>query len=392
MLMKTHAMEPMLPRDLESELADVALELVAKASALAGQLHGRVRDGIGDLVRSMNCYYSNLIEGHDTHPRDIERALAGAYSQDPHRRELQLEARAHIEMQRAIDTGKDPELAPTSVEYLQWLHDGFCSRLPERFLEVGNSDTGERIRVVPGEFRTGGVEVGRHVPPNAADLPLFLMRFEEAYAPERLSKIRQLLAVAAAHHRLLWIHPFYDGNGRVARLMSHAMLLRCGVGSSLWSVARGLARNVGRYKAALARADERRHGDLDGRGSLSDQALREFTRFFLDACIDQVEFMGSLLQPSELLRRMKLHVDDEIAAGRLPRGSLALLRDAFLTGEVERGRAAALTGYRERRGRQILSTLVGRGLLVSQGPRAPVRLGFPLDVLDRWFPRLYPVD
>ena len=131
---------------------------------------------------------------------------------------------------------------------------------------------------------------------------------------------------------------------------------------------------------------------MDGRGALSDAALREFTRFFLKTCIDQVEFMKHLLQPSELLRRMKLYVDDEIAAGRLPRGSLALLRDAFLAGEVERGRASELTGYRERRGRQILSTLIDRGLLVSRGPRAPVRLGFPLDVLERWFPRLYPID
>ena len=135
-----------------------------------------------------------------------------------------------------------------------------------------------------------------------------------------------------------------------------------------------------------------RHGDLDGRGARSDETLREFTRLFLELCIDQVTFMESLLQPSELLRRMKLHVDDEIAAGHLSRGSLALLREAFLAGELERGRAGELTGYRERRGRQILATLIERGVLVPQGARAPVRLGFPLDVLERWFPRLYPVD
>ena len=390
--MKTFTMEPMLPSDPESELADAALELVAKSSALAGQVHGRVRNAIGDLVRSMNCYYSNLIEGHDTHPRDIERALADRYSKEPRRRELQLEARAHIDLQRAIDTGEDPDIAPTSVTYVQWLHGEFYSRLPEALLNVENPDTGERIRIVPGEVRTSGVMIGRHVPPSADELPSFLLRFEEAYAPERLSRVHRILAVAAAHHRLLWIHPFFDGNGRVARLMSHAMLLRCGVGSSLWSAARGLARSAERYKAALARADNPRYGDLDGRGSLSDQALREFARFFFDTCIDQVEFMESLFQPSELLRRMKLYVDDEVSARRLPRGSLALLREAFLAGELDRGRAAELTGYRERRGRQILATLIDRGLLVSQGPRAPVRLGFPLDVLERWFPRLYPVD
>ena len=382
----------MLPSDPESELSDAAFELVARASALAGQVPGRTREAIGDLVRSMNCYYSNLIEGHDTRPRDIERALAGDYSQDPRRRELQLEAHTHIDLQRTIDMAEDPTVAPTSVEYLRWLHERFCSRLPEELLIVENPSIGERVRVIPGEFRAGRVVVGRHVPPSAGELPFFMTRFEEAYSPSRLPRGLAILAVAAAHHRLLWIHPFYDGNGRVARLMTHAMLLRCGVGSCLWSASRGLARNVARYRAALARADESRHGDFDGRGALSDTTLREFTRFFLETCIDQVEFMERILQPSELLRRMKLYVEDEIAARRLPRGSLALLRDAFLAGELERGRASELTGYRERRGRQVLSTLIDRGLLVSQGPRAPVRLGFPLEVLERWFPGLYPID
>jgi len=93
-------MEPMIPGDPRDELSDLALELVSKASALAGQVHGQVREGIGDLVRSMNCYYSNLIEGHNTHPRDIEQALSDNYSQNTARRALQLEARAHIDLQR----------------------------------------------------------------------------------------------------------------------------------------------------------------------------------------------------------------------------------------------------------------------------------------------------
>lgn len=170
------------------------------------------------------------------------------------------------------------------------------------------------------------------------------------------------------------------------------MLLRSGVGSGLWSVARGLARNVDRYKSNLMAADERRYNDLDGRGTLSERRLREFCLFFLEVAVDQVEFMEGLLQPSELLRRMKLYVDDEVSAGRLQSGSLALLREAFLAGELERGRAAELTGYQERRGRQILSDLLQKGLLVPQGPRAPVRLGFPIEAAERFFPRLYPVS
>ena len=145
-------MEPMLPPEGKRELEDLALDLATKASGLASQLPPAVRRSIGDLVRSMNCYYSNLIEGHDTHPRDIDRALSHAdYSADPQKRALQHEAVAHIEVQRLIDHRKDLQADTTSVAYLLWLHCEFCSRLPEEMLWVQNPDTGERLHLVPGE-------------------------------------------------------------------------------------------------------------------------------------------------------------------------------------------------------------------------------------------------
>ncbi len=379
-----------MPREGERRLEDLAVELVSKASALAGHLNPTVQRSIGALVRSMNCYYSNLIEGHDTHPRDIDRALAKNYAKEPRRRALQLEAVAHIEVQKRIDEDEDEKADPTSTGYILWLHREFCQRLPEELLSVEDPDTHKRIRVRPGAIRDGDVAVGGHVPPLAAALPNFMARFEEAYRARHLSKLRQIIAVAAAHHRLLWIHPFYDGNGRVARLMSHATLRRLGIGSSLWSVARGLAREVNRYKELLMAADQPRRSDLDGRGSLSEAALNDFCEFFLKASLDQVEFMGSLLKPSELLQRIQLYVEGETRAGRLPKGAFPVLREAFLSGELNRAEARAATGYEERMGRMVVSRLLGRGLLLSDGPRSPVRLGFPLDVVERWFPLLYP--
>lgn len=384
-------MEPMLPPDGERKLEDLAVELATKASGLASQLPSAVRRGVGDLVRSMNCYYSNLIEGHDTHPRDIDRALRQAdYSTDPQKRALQHEAVAHIEVQRLIDHHEDLSEETTSLSYLVWLHHEFCQRLPEELLWVQNPDTGERLRVVPGELRKGWVQVGRHIPPDAETLPRFLQRFAEAYDRKGLSRVRQIIALGAAHHRLLWIHPFYDGNGRVARLMSHAALIRCGIGSSLWSVARGLARNVTDYKALLMAADAPRRGDLDGRGTLSTQTLTEFCEFFLTICIDQVAFMASLLEPNDLLRRIRLHIEEEVAAGRLLKGSFPLLREALLAGEVPRGRSAEVTGYGERMARNVVADLLKKGYLKSESTRSPLVLSFPIDAVERWFPRLYP--
>jgi hypothetical protein len=173
------------------------------------------------------------------------------------------------------------------------------------------------------------------------------------------------------------------------RLFSHAWLRELGIGSEIWSISRGLARHVTEYKAKLMAADEPRRGDLDGRGNLTEAGLEEFCRFFLATCVDQVAFMDNLLEPAELLGRIEIWCAEEVQAKRLAKGSWPLLREAAIAGEFPRGRAAELTGYETRQARTVLNRLTGDGYLVSANPRAPARLGFPLAVLDRWFPRLY---
>lgn len=388
--MSAAAAEPFMPAEGSELLDDLAFDLAREASALSGQIHPVIRNSIAKLVRSMNCYYSNLIEGHNTHPRDIDRAMTANYSNDPDRRDLQLEARAHIEVQQIIDARAGYPAPPTTQEFIEWTHREFCQRLPESLLVVSNPDTGGQLKVVPGELRASGVAIGRHIPPTAAELPAFLARFTDAYNPECLTKPRRVVAIAAAHHRFLWIHPFLDGNGRVARLMSHAMLLELGVGSALWSVSRGLARNAAEYKRLLMAADEPRRGDRDGRGALTHSGLVDFCRFFLTACLDQVQFMRELLEPAELQRRVELYARDEEDAQRLPKRSAQLLREALLNGEVERGRVPYVLDTSERTSRRVVSVLTEKGLLVSESHKASLRLGFPIDVIERWFPKLYP--
>lgn len=386
------SMEPMVPEEASGALEDEVVLLIAEANQLAGRVHPVLRDSIGDLVRSMNCYYSNLIEGHDTHPRDIDRALANDFSAEPKRRELQQEAVAHIHVQQLIDTGRDPDVWPASAAYASWLHEEFCSRLPPEMLWVTRPRTGERLPIVPGEWRTRDVEVGRHFPPEHGDLPRFMTRFDHAYHSPPLSKLRQIQAVGAAHHRFLWIHPFLDGNGRVARLMSHALFKRLGIGTSLWSVARGLAREEELYKKLLMQADGPREGERDGRGNLTQRGLIEFSKFFLDRSVDQVRFMGGLLEPTTLLTRIEIHVEEELRAKRLLRGSFSVLREAVLAGEVERAKIPSLTGYEERGARNVTAALVDRGMLIASSHRAPLRLAFRADVAERWLPNLYPAN
>ncbi len=383
-------MEPMLPSLVSSELQDLGIDLSEKAAHLTGMVHPIVQLSIGDLVRSMNCYYSNLIEGHNTHPRDIDRALKGEFSTEPKKRELQFEAKAHILLQEKIDSLEMEKKKIVSIDFIRWLHEEFCKNLPDELLWAENPDTKEKVRVEPGKFRETTVSVGRHIPPNAESMTIFLRRFEEAYDPEKLGRMERFIAAAASHHRLLWIHPFIDGNGRVARLFSHSYLKVIGIGSNLWSASRGLARKSKEYKTRLDAADAPRQGDLDGRGNLSQKGLEEFCKFFLTICIDQITFMESLLEAGELIRRIEIFIEEEVQAKRLLKGSFPLIREALLAGEFERGKAVELTGYKERQARTVLKDLLEQGLLTSIQIKGPVRLGFPVKVVERWFPGLYP--
>src|SRR5579872_467175 len=389
-------MEPMLLAEGSSRraaLTDLALELAQKSAGFRRSLPESLTASLAEFVRAMNCYYSNLIEGHDTHPIDIERALKGDYSHDARKRDLQLEASAHIAVQKWIDGGSLRGRAVT-VESIKEIHQRFCAELPDNFLwsedpaRVLSPETEGKARVAPGQIRHRDVAVGRHIPISAPAIPRFLDRLEEVYG--RLGKTETILAAAAAHHRLVWIHPFLDGNGRVARLMSHATLLETLDTGGLWSIARGLARNADSYKGHLAECDLPRRNDLDGRGHLSEEALAEFTSFFLRICLDQVSFMERLMHPDALHARLLLWAEEEVRLNHLPPKSGAILEAVLYRGDLPRAGVAAIVGTGERQGRRIVAALVARGVLTATNPRAPLRLAFPASLAPRLMPGLFP--
>lgn len=383
-------MEPLLIGESSrkrAEVTDLAVELAAKSAGFRRSLPPGIVAALADLVRSMNCYYSNLIEGHDTHPVDIERALHNDYSADPRKRDLQLEAKAHITVQRWIDDGNLRGRA-VDVDSLLEIHRRFCELLPEDMLWVEEPDNHERLPVVPGKLRERDVRVGQHIPVSPGAVPRFLAHFEQTYS--RVGRTDAILAAASAHHRLLWIHPFLDGNGRVTRLMSHAMLLDALDTGAIWSVARGLARSEAKYKGHLKECDLPRRNDLDGRGNLSEEALVSFTRFFLETCIDQVSFMENLMQPDRLRARILMWAEEEIRLNALPPKAGAVLEAILYRGELPRGEVGELLGLTPRHARRIVSALLDRGVVVSKGSRAPLRLAFPAALASRWMPGLFP--
>ncbi len=386
--------EPARLEDLPEAISDVVAELSAAAAKLGHALNPQTAANLAGLVRIMNTYYSNLIEGHNTRPRDIARAIDGNFDDDEARRNLQIEAAAHVRVQSEIDAmaleNRLPE--PASVDFILWLHREFYRDAAPEMLRIHGAGT--EFTMQPGTWRSKSehdVAVGRHQPPSSGRVEAFMTYFAERYRFERLGKSARITAIPAAHHRFNYIHPFPDGNGRVSRLMSHAMAHLAGIGAhGLWSVSRGLARGLtgpGDYKRMMDHADMPRQGDLDGRGNLSQRALNEYVLWFLQVCLDQVTFMTGLFEIETLAQRMRHLVE---RSEQLKPEAARLLEEALIRGQFDRGEVPRITGLPERTARRVFNDVIAAGLLASDTPKGPVSLRFPFDTLDVLFPRLFP--
>jgi Fic family protein len=383
-----HQFEPLLPSTRQQgPLLAKAHDLARVATQLAGQ---SIAPELRVLLRGMNSYYTNRIEDQHTRPHEIEQALRKDFSHDKNLAARQRLAVAHIEAETEIEqryVGDAGAAQLYSVDAVRDLHRELFARLPAQDLA-----TPEGEPIGPGELRARDVRVGEHVAPSHASLDALLERWAAFYRGVRRGEA-SLIALAAAHQRLGWIHPFIDGNGRVMRLHTHAALNALGYTNGLWSPLRGFARSTERYYALLADADAPRRGDLDGRGNLSERALVAWIDYVLDVCLDQVRFMTGLLDLAAMERRIAacLAFEEQTLRSGVRREALRPLHYLFLTGgELERGEFKAMTGLGDRTAVSALTALVKRGLLKSDTPQGKLRFGLPLHALRFYFPALWP--
>lgn len=393
-------MEPLFPGDDTGKLEDLATELISKSARLSGTMNPITRKAVADFLRPMNSYYSNLIEGHDTHPIDIARALKNDFSEDKTKRDLQREAHAHIKLHEEIYAEIKPEdsaIIPTSTAYLKSIHKRFYDHLPEDF-KIVTSKEGNVKHVIPGELRVDEVEVGRHICPFSGNLNLFMNRFEEYYHPKashNKSKIKKIIAIGASHHRLAWIHPFLDGNGRVVRLFSDACFMFHGLDASgLWSISRGLARQRTEYKSKLANADLQRYNDYDGRGNLSNKMLIEFCEFFLSTAIDQIDYMYGILDIHNMLGRIESFTALMVIKNKLRIEAKYILSDVFLKGKITKTEAMRITGTSDKTLKLLTDKLMEMDLIeaVKEGIKMVYYVKYPVNYSPMLFPGIYPGD
>ena len=390
MYIHTNQFEPLLPSEAVREsVLEQANHLRQVATQAAMQTYPSAMAAVAPLLRKMNSYYTNRIEGQHTLPVQIDEALRQQFSGDAKTQRNQRLAIAHMNAEQwgeqAFGTQNNWRLL-TNPDTITKLHYALFDQLPQQDLIDDNG-----VRLVAGALRKQDVTVGSHIAPTAASVPVFLQRFDEFYSKTRDGELA-IVAVAAMHHRLAWIHPFADGNGRVARLHSHLLLHTMGLSNGAWSPLRGLARSQFEYHAALANADTTRQGDLDGRGNLSEKSLLAFIQYFLDVCIDQAAFMGQMLNTQTMKNRIAacLAYESQREHSAIRLEALLPMHYLFTTGSLERGQFKQMTGLAVRATERCLKGLLDRELLVSDSPKGLLRFGVPMQALRFYFPALWP--
>lgn len=389
---------PIAPLDLKgnlsSELLERSEEVCLKSVKLSGTHTPFTLVAIKDLLRIVNSYYSNRIESQGTHPIDIEKAMRQEFSTNTSEKNLQLLSLAHIATQKKIEAM--PFIEVYSEQFIRFCHHDFYTHEGMNpFLHIHFE--GQEKEMIAGAYRDCEVKIGEHIPPLASQIEPFMQTYEQLYtqASKQGTQAQKLIYALASHHRLVWIHPFLDGNGRTSRLALDGALLGMNLqGYGLWNISRGLARKTSEYKSALAQADLIKQGEFDGRGELSTKALESFVRFMLECSLDQVNYMERYLKLSELSSRIDHYTQKAYDGGfdrlSLPKKSDRLFKHLLLVGESPRSVLATVLDVSERTITSMLKELLEKGYLASDTPKSAVRLRFNTHFASWLFPELIP--
>ena len=384
-----------MPSPDRAPLREMALSIVRKSSALSGFLHVLTLEAISKMLSPMNSYYSNSIEGRYSSPVDIDRAMKANFDAEPHKKELQYEGLAHLKTYSAIRSkmGKG-SVNPYDEDFMRDVHREFYSHIPKEYHKI-KTRNGDEYELIPGEVRKEKeqVMVGNHYGPMASSLPRFLKSFSNRYS-SITDPLNRIVAIAASHHRLAWVHPFLDGNGRVARLISDALFMMENLDArGLWTISRGLAIRKENYYAALSNADSVRLNDFDGRGNLSESRLNEFCEFFLSTALDQLSFMTEMLKLDDLLNRSDRYFELLDSRDVIPNYAGNVFKHVIVNGKVTKGVAYGLTLKSEHLARKAVRWLINNEFLIEKSlgyNRDELLVNFPLLRSAHLFPGLYP--
>ena len=391
---------PVLPIDIKGNIDDellcLAEEVCIKSAVLAGNHNVIVLNSIKDILRTTNSYYSNKIESEGTHPIDIEKAMKKNFSSDEQKRKLQFLSLAYIEAQKHLENISITEINIFTKDFIESIHKMFYSQSGmEAFLTIKQDN--RSVTMVPGKFRKQDVYVGEHTAPEYSLVDSILNEFENQYSSvyDAQTQAKKLLYLLSSHHRLTWIHPFLDGNGRVSRLFLDAGFFNLKIeGYGLWNISRGLARNNQEYHKHLSLADMRQQGAIDGRGPLSLRGLQYYLKYMLYIALDQIDFMNQNLQLTSLANKIDKFIvlanNEMIDIEPFPKYTSLLLKELLIKGEVARGEVKSIINKSARTATSLIKTLTQRDYIESDTPKSAIRIKFNAKFASYLMPQLIP--
>ena len=385
--------------EIFSELLVLSEQVLINSAKLTATHNVHVLNALRELFRKVNSYYSNKIESEGTHPLDIERAMRNDFDDDEKKRNLQKLSLVYIDVQKEIENKScEDGFNPFSKAFILKVHELLYAKPEmESFLKIkkekGSSET---VTMKAGRLREQNVAISRHVAPNFSELETLFNHYESYYKIyPYFTQAKKLVYALASHHRLTWLHPFLDGNGRTSRLVLDGIFSHMELeGYGLWNLSRGLARNDKGYREYLSQADMVRQGDLDGRGVLSTKGLMKYVQFMLETALDQIDFMNRHLRLDLLSTRMekfiRLSQEGFFEQEALPKYSELLLKELLIKGELPRGKVKEIIGTKDRTASALIKKLLALDYVESTTSKSAIRLKFNSFFASYLFPDLMP--
>ena len=381
-------MEPMIFSSRSSrrdQLMDLIVEIREKSEKLQLSIPVGLQQPLINFTRKVNSYFTNLIEGYKASLNEIEATLCGAPApKDSLKLDLSV-AVAHVKLHEWLDQSSLHGKV-TTINIIQEIHRKFYEKLSHSALELQYPNSDKIETIIPGEFRHNLVEVGGYVAVHPNAIQNFMKRFEQVYSI--LDSTEILLSLAAIHHRFLWIHPFLDGNGRVARLMTQKILqdsLNC---DAIWSLSRGLAQQKQNYMNHLVQCDMQRRNDLDGVGNLSEEAMLKFTQFMYDTCLNQIQFILDCVAKKNITKQIQHWFEEKRQTETLPIGSLEIIMLLLNLGELTKSEIIRHTGISEQTVKSITDALENTGVITIDSNKNLCGIQITADIARYWFPDL----
>lgn len=144
------------------ELEEKLFEITRLDAQLNTTVPGTIRDAVEGLLRIVNSYYSNKIEGNPTKPSEL---LDLNDESVEYKSKGLLEIKRHIEVQVKLNLEHSRVDEVTSQDFIKKIHEAFYEQCEPMELQVLDSDGVTIHEIEPGGYRQTKVTVGTHVPP-----------------------------------------------------------------------------------------------------------------------------------------------------------------------------------------------------------------------------------